>query len=615
MRASPWSPSAGTWSPGSTRSASSIEVYGDSVSAGEVSEAVEYCGQPDPQHNGEFSNSYYSYAWLTARKLGARLHDIAQGGAALLDDTGWYKGGTAAADGSVADRFTGMETIYDKLQYHLYLGPAKTWNFDDYRPQVVIVAFGQNDSNPEDYMAADYDGEKAVNWREHYRRFLLTLRRIHPMAHIICTTTILGHDAAWDRAIDQVCGEMEDSRVHHFLYSRNGCGTSGHIRIPEAEKMAEELSAYIQSLGEELWEPEDRLTPVMERARRGERITVGYLGGSITMGSLASAPEKCYAYRSFLWWKETFPGTEFTFVNAGIGGTTSHFGTARAEEDLLAYKPDVVFVEFSVNDENTAHFQETYEGLVRRVLNWEGHPAVILLHNGFYADGRSAQQLHSQVGAYYGIPSVSFRNTVVELVRTKAVEERDLTPDGLHPNDRGHELLAGQVRQYLDTVYRQWRKDAAPDGGGKPCSLPRPLTANRYEAAVRLRNHNAEPVSVKGFTADREPQETIGDVFRKGWYAGNVGDEITFSVEASCIALQYRKTVRHPAPKAVAILDGQEDKAVLLDGDFDEDWGDCLYLQELLEGQERARHTVTVRIREASPEDQLPFYLVSLILA
>ena len=50
-----------------------IEVYGDSVSAGEVSEAVAYCGQPDPVHNGEYSNSYYSYAWLTARKLGARL--------------------------------------------------------------------------------------------------------------------------------------------------------------------------------------------------------------------------------------------------------------------------------------------------------------------------------------------------------------------------------------------------------------------------------------------------------------------------------------------------------------------------------------------------------------
>lgn len=44
--------------------------------------------------------------------------------------------------------------------------------------------------------------------------------------------------------------------VHHFLYSNNGRGTPGHIRRPEAEKMAEELSAYIESLGEEIWEDE-----------------------------------------------------------------------------------------------------------------------------------------------------------------------------------------------------------------------------------------------------------------------------------------------------------------------------------------------------------------------
>ena len=62
-----------------------IEVYGDSVYAGEVSEAVEYTGKEDPEYNGEYSNSWYSYAWMTARKLNAQIHDIAQGGIALKD--------------------------------------------------------------------------------------------------------------------------------------------------------------------------------------------------------------------------------------------------------------------------------------------------------------------------------------------------------------------------------------------------------------------------------------------------------------------------------------------------------------------------------------------------
>lgn len=65
-----------------------IEVFGDSVSCGEVSEAVDYVGKPDPEHDGEYSNSWYSYAWMTARNLHAQLHDSSQGGIALLDKTG-----------------------------------------------------------------------------------------------------------------------------------------------------------------------------------------------------------------------------------------------------------------------------------------------------------------------------------------------------------------------------------------------------------------------------------------------------------------------------------------------------------------------------------------------
>ena len=222
-----------------------IEVYGDSISAGEVSEAVECCGLPDPEHNGEYSNSYYSYAWLTARKLGAQLHDVAQGGAALMDDTGWFleEGGSAV----------GMETIYDKITYHPELLPVKNWDFKRYTPQVVIVAIGQNDNHPIDYMAEDYNCERAVKWRNAYGKFLQTLRGRYPEAHIICVTSILEHHKNWDLSIDQVCRELQDARVHHFVYSKNGTGTKGHVRRPEAEQMAEELSGFIESLGEEIW--------------------------------------------------------------------------------------------------------------------------------------------------------------------------------------------------------------------------------------------------------------------------------------------------------------------------------------------------------------------------
>ena len=214
-----------------------MEVYGDSVSAGEVSEAVDCAAAPDPEgHEGKYSNSWFSYSWITARKLNACLHDIAQGGIALLNGTGWFSG----------PDYVGLESIYDKSRYYPDLKHAIDWDFSAYIPDVVVLAFGQNDANPEDCMKDSYDGEKACIWRDHYRRFILTVRNKYPDALIICTTTILNHDPAWDRAIDEVVRGMGDSRILHFLFSNNGCGTPGHIRIPEAEKMAEELSEFIR---------------------------------------------------------------------------------------------------------------------------------------------------------------------------------------------------------------------------------------------------------------------------------------------------------------------------------------------------------------------------------
>ncbi len=224
-----------------------IEVYGDSVSAGEVSEALEYAGKQDPVHNGQYSNVYFSYAAYTARMLNAQLHDIAQGGIALLDGTGYF-----APDFG----YLGMESRYDKLKYNPELGKVTAWDFSLYTPHVVIVAIGQNDSFPEDYMKADDSCEKAVLWREAYERLLRRLRSQYSNALIIASTTILEHDVRWDRSIEAVCNQINDKKIVHFLYSNNGCGTPGHIRKPEAEKMAGELSAFIESFGESIWNDE-----------------------------------------------------------------------------------------------------------------------------------------------------------------------------------------------------------------------------------------------------------------------------------------------------------------------------------------------------------------------
>ena len=215
-----------------------IEVYGDSVSAGEVSEAVEYEGKEDPQQEGEYSNAWYSYAWMTARKLNAQIHDIAQGGIALMSDTGYF----------CEPQAVGLTETWDKLHYNPLLGKVTRWDFKNYTPEVVILAVGQNDHHPVDFMAEDYNSEISIRWREHYKTLLEKLRDTYPEAQIVCITTLMYHDLSWDKAITQVVEEMNDPKITRYIFKRNGTGTPGHLRINEAEEMSDELVGYINRL-------------------------------------------------------------------------------------------------------------------------------------------------------------------------------------------------------------------------------------------------------------------------------------------------------------------------------------------------------------------------------
>lgn len=221
-----------------------IEVYGDSVSAGEVSEAVSYLGKEDPEHTGEYSNSWYSYAAVLARKLDAELHNISRSGIPLLNGNGWV----------MPPFYPGMETLWDKIHYDPETGEYTLWDFDAYVPHLVIVALGQNDSNPDDYMKEEPEGLRALYWKYKYSCFIKNIRKKYPRAVIVLTTTILEHSREWDDAVEAVCKELGDDRVFHFLYQRNGCGTPGHVRISEAEEMASELAAYVENLEIPVWE-------------------------------------------------------------------------------------------------------------------------------------------------------------------------------------------------------------------------------------------------------------------------------------------------------------------------------------------------------------------------
>lgn len=356
-----------------------------------------------------------------------------------------------------------------------------------------------------------------------------------------------------------------------------------------------------------------RLIECMKKAKRGERIVTGFLGGSITQGSLSSLPELCYAYLVYKWWKRKFPQSEIGFINAGIGGTTSQFGAARVEEHLLKYSPDFILIEFAVNDDNTEFFEETYEGLIRKTYGDKCRPAVLLMNNVRYDDGTNAEEQHVKVARAYDLPMVSMKKAIWPKILSGRLNGSSISPDGLHPNDEGHRLVARVVTAFLEKVYEEMEKEET-EGSFEGALLPPPITANAYENIIRYQNDNARP-KAEGFLADLSPQNGITDIFKKGWTAFREGNKIKFEVDGTEIAVQYRKTVNKPAPVARAVVDGKKESAVILDGNFDEDWGDCLYIDTIARHMEAGRHTVEIEIIKTHENEAALFYLVSVIVS
>lgn len=359
-----------------------------------------------------------------------------------------------------------------------------------------------------------------------------------------------------------------------------------------------------------------RLKNLMKRAANGESLVIGFLGGSITQGSLSSTPKTCYAYLVYEWWKKSFPNAAFSFVNGGIGGTTSHYGGARAWKDVLCYRPDIVTVDFSVNDDANEFFEETYEGTLRRLLAAPSAPAVVVLNNVFYDTGKNAQDYHNRIADHYGIPHVSIKDTIFPDVESGKIVRADITPDNLHPNDKGHSLVADEICKLLDSIKEELEKE---DTEGKIietndlASLPAPLTENAYEHSRLIQIQDNEAI-LDGFLVDPIEKKGMLDIFKNGWTAAHTNDKISFEIECSCLAVQYRKSVQQPVPKAKAVIDGDEAHAVILDGNFTEDWGDCLYLEPLLHHAEKKVHRIEITVTDAK-DIVRPFYLVSLIVS
>lgn len=345
-----------------------------------------------------------------------------------------------------------------------------------------------------------------------------------------------------------------------------------------------------------------KIKSVIEKADRGENITVAFLGGSITQGFNATIHENCYANKTYLWFKNRFPNINVRYVNAGIGATGSIIGVHRVEEQVLSKNPDIVFVDFSVNDKDNKYNKISYESLIRRILSHESKSAIVEVFMS--TDSlENVQEQQIEIGKKYNISMVSFRDTIRNEINNGRLKWEDVASDEVHPNDKGHEIISELLINLLEDI----------DGENnivkeEYTELRQPIFGDNYIEGKILNQDNVEAILNDGFLIDLDGFQG----FKNGWMldSSKDGARLKVEIEGKNIFLLYKKLVEETAGEFKIKVDENNYKDI--DTYFENGWGDYSETEVLVEGDKKERHIIEIEV-DRSNENKKIFIMGFLV--
>lgn len=321
--------------------------------------------------------------------------------------------------------------------------------------------------------------------------------------------------------------------------------------------------------------PRGGLPNVHAKLVAGGEVRIAYLGGSIT-----AAPG--WRPKTLAWFKQQFPSARVSEINAAIGGTGSDLGVFRVGQDVLRHKPDLVFVEFAVNDGGAPvdQIHRCMEGIVRQTLKADpttdlcfvytvNEPLLPDLQKGRFPRAASAMEA---VADRYAIPSIHLGLDVARRAADgrlvfKAPKPKDwaATPmvfseDGTHPfPETGHEL-------YLQCIVRSMPSIFAAGKPG-PHPLPEPLRADNWEKARLV---PLAPSMLKGAWEKLDPEKdararSFVKLLPEMWRARTPGASISFKFKGTEAAV-YDLLGPDGGRVSIRVDDGPERVVARFDG-------------------------------------------------
>ncbi len=207
-----------------------------------------------------------------------------------------------------------------------------------------------------------------------------------------------------------------------------------------------------------------------------DTLNVAYFGGSVTDGHGSTTRENSWRRLTSKWLESTY-GVTVNEVNGAIGGTGTKYGVYRAVQDLklASVKPDLVFVEFSVNDKydgfNTEAASATagrnMETIINTVYTYAPQADIVMVFTGDY-DTMSGNKTyytkaaHKAVADAYKIPTIDVAtplwNRMCEEKGSKPTSSSDekwleYVTDIVHPTDKGYAEYAKTVQAFLKATF------------------------------------------------------------------------------------------------------------------------------------------------------------------
>ena len=385
----------------------------------------------------------------------------------------------------------------------------------------------------------------------------------------------------------------------------------------ESDTYREMISHSLVSMGNT-----HRLRAAMEKAERGEDVTLAFIGGSITQGAGAKPIEtESYCYRVFDHFRKTY-ATEpdkVHLVKAGVGGTPSEFGLVRYERDVLknnTVQPDIVFIEFSVNDAGDETEGVCFESLVSKAYNQPGMPAVLLVFAVFMNDWNLQDRL-APIGLHYSLPMVSVKDAVSPQWAKgegHVISKRQYFYDCYHPTNDGHRVMADCINHLLEQslahveVEPKWPKDSYLGRPYENCFTVTRDTLTKFaddievEAGSFTETDKALQYAEMDYDAFGTPQ------FPENWMHASGDEPFVIRVNCSSFFLTYKDSGDGDFGTAVVEVDGKPYKEI---DPRAIGWNHCnTYL--LVNNEENGDHEIKISMK--SDNNDKKFTILALTL-